>query len=90
MRYEYEALMRNETWSLVPFSYAYKVVDRKWVFRIKQNTNGRVAKYKARLVAKRFQQIEGIDYIETFSPVVKACTVRTILSLTLMNKWKIK
>ena len=55
MRDEYEALIRNEAWSLVPFSYAYKVVDSKWVCRIKQNTYGSVAKYKARLVAKGFQ-----------------------------------
>ena len=54
MRDEYEALLRNETWSLVQFSEAYKVVDSKWVFRIKQNTDGSVAKYKARLVAKGF------------------------------------
>ncbi|KAH9652499.1 hypothetical protein KPL70_027119 [Citrus sinensis] len=90
MRDEYEALLRNETWSLVPFSEAYKVVDSKWVFRIKQNTYGSVAKYKARLVAKGFQQTEGIDYFETFSPVVKACTVRIIFSLAVINEWKIR
>ena len=90
MRDEYEALLRNETWSLVLFLEAYKVVDNKWVFRIKQNTYGSVAKYKARLVAKGFQQIEGVDYFETFSPVVKAFTVKIIFSLAVMNKWKIR
>ena len=90
MRDEYEALIRNETWSSVPSSDAYKVVDSKWVFRIKQNTYGSIAKYKARLVAKGFQQTEGVDYFETFSPIVKACTMRIILSLAVMNKWKIQ
>lgn len=59
------------------------------MFRIKQNTYGSVAKYKARLVAKGFQQTKGVDYFETSSLVVKACTVRIILSLVVMNKWKI-
>ena len=49
MRDEYEALIKNETWSLVLFLNAYKVVDSKWVFRIKQNTNGSIAKYKVKL-----------------------------------------
>ena len=87
---EYEALIKNKTWSLVPFSNAYKVVDNKWVFRLKQNTDGSIAKHKARLVAKGFQQTEGVDYFETFSPVVKASTVRIVLSLAVMHKWKIR
>ena len=56
MRDEYEALIRNETWSLVPPSAEYKVVGNKWVFGIKQNTDGSIAKYKAKLIAKGFQQ----------------------------------
>ena len=56
MRDEFEALIRNKTWSLVSLSTEHKIVENKWVFRVKQNTDGSIAKYKARLVVKGFQQ----------------------------------
>ena len=83
MRDKYEALIKNKIWSLVPHSVEHKIVGNKWVCRIKQNTYGSIAKYKARLVAKGFQQTERVDYFETFSPVVKPCTVRIVLSLVM-------
>lgn len=85
MKEEYEALIRNETWSFIPPPAEYKIVGNKWMFRVKQNSDGSIAKYKARLVAKGFQQTEGIDYFETFSPVIKASTVKVILSLAAMH-----
>ena len=90
MKNEHEALIRNRTWSLVPPLTEYRVVGNKWVFRVKQNTDGSLAKYKARLVAKDFQQTKGVDYFKTFSPVVKSFTVRIMLSLAMMNKWVIR
>ncbi|KAH9711302.1 retrovirus-related pol polyprotein from transposon RE1 [Citrus sinensis] len=90
MQAEYDALMDNKTWILVPASQATKIVGCKWVFRIKYNADGSVSKYKARLVAKGFHQTPGIDYFETFSPVVKQSTVRIILSLAVMKGWKIR
>ncbi|KAH9747507.1 hypothetical protein KPL70_004741 [Citrus sinensis] len=65
-------------------------VGCKWVFRTKYNTDGSVSKYTARLVAKGFHQTAGIDYSETFSPVVKSLTMRLILSLTVMQGWKVR
>ncbi|PSR73944.1 hypothetical protein PHLCEN_2v10251 [Hermanssonia centrifuga] len=58
-----------------------KVVGSKWVFRIKRGPNGKIEKYKARLVAQGFTQVKGIDYTETFAPVAKFISIRTLLSL---------
>ena len=90
MQTEYDALIKNKTWTLVPMCSSYKPVGCKWVFRTKYNTDGSVSKYKARLVAKGFHQTAGIDYSETFSPVVKSSTVRLILSLAIMKSWKFR
>ncbi|KAL5556778.1 hypothetical protein UlMin_039014 [Ulmus minor] len=65
---EYNALITNTTWSLVPSSPTQNIVGCKWVFRIKTNPNGTVARYKACLVAKGFHQCPGIDFTQTFSP----------------------
>ena len=72
MELEYEALMKNETWSLVPFSSSMNIVGNKWVFRVKYNSDGTVQRYKARLVAKGFHQQPGFDYNETFKSSDKA------------------
>lgn len=85
MQAEYDALIENKTWILVPASQAAKVVGCKWVFRIKHNADGSVCKYKARLVAKGFHQTPGIDYFKTFSLVVKQSTVRIVLSLVVIK-----
>ncbi|KAH9779182.1 retrovirus-related pol polyprotein from transposon RE2 [Citrus sinensis] len=80
MQDEYDALIRNKTWSLVPMNPEYKLVGCKWVFRTKYNTDGSISKYKARLVAKGFHQTAGIDYSETFSPVVKSSIPESFVS----------
>ena len=85
MQEEFNALMRNQTSCLIPPKQNMKLVGNKWIYRVKQNSDGSINKYKARLVAKGFLQTEGIDYQETFSPVVKAATIRIILSLAVMN-----
>jgi histone deacetylase 1/2 len=87
---EYSALMKNETWSLVPLPAHRRPIGCKWVFRIKENPDGSINKYKARLVAKGFSQEPGFDYKETFSPVVKPVTIRIILTLALSFQWDIQ
>ncbi|KAH9646728.1 retrovirus-related pol polyprotein from transposon RE1 [Citrus sinensis] len=90
MQAEFDALQVNETWELVPKEAAQKIIGNKWVFRIKYNPDGSISKHKARLVAKGFHQTPGVDFFETYSPVVKPCTIRVILSLAVMNHWPIR
>lgn len=87
---EYQALIKNQTWILVPSQSSYNIVGCKWVFRIKYNPDGTLKQYKARLVAKGFHQRPGIDYSETFSPVIRPTTVRLILSLAISQGWSLR
>jgi hypothetical protein len=89
MNVEFDALLQNQTWSLVPSSTATNVIGCKWVFRLKRKADGSIDRYKARLVAKGFHQLSGIDYGETYSPVIKPTTVRLVLSLAISGGWHI-
>ncbi|PNX79902.1 hypothetical protein L195_g035893, partial [Trifolium pratense] len=84
---EFNALMSNGTWTLVPQQKHTNVVGCKWLFRIKRNPDGSVARYKARLVAKGFTQTPGLDFKETFAPVVKPQTIKVVLTIALGQGW---
>ena len=87
---EFAALQRQRTWSLVPPSPSQNVVGCKWVFKLKLNSDGNINRYKARLVAKGFHQQYGVDFEETFSPVIKPPIVRIILSLAVQFDWPLR
>ncbi|MFS8015034.1 putative RNA-directed DNA polymerase [Helianthus anomalus] len=89
MNAEMMALHKNQTWTLVPRPSHANVVGSKWIYRTKYHANGSIDRYKARLVAQGFSQIPGFDYSHTFSPVVKATTIRLVLSLAITNKWNL-
>jgi len=84
---EFDALIKNGTWSLVPAPPNQNIVECKWLFRIKRNSDGSIARYKARLVAKGFTQCPGVDFHETFALVVRPQTIKLILTIALANKW---
>ena len=89
MEEEYAALQDNNTWDLVPRPAKANVVTGKWIFKHKFHADGSLDRYKARWVLRGFTQRPGVDYDETFSPVVKPATVRTVLTLAHSRDWPI-
>jgi hypothetical protein len=86
---EFNALKLNNTWDLVDRPDGTNVVSSKWIFKHKFNVYSSLERYKARCVVRGFTQRPGIDFDETFSPVVKPATVRTVLSLALSRQWPV-
>lgn len=82
MTEEVDSLKESKTWELVRLPDGRQAIQCKWVFKTKYQPNGKVDKYKARLVAKGYTQRAGVDYSETFSPVVKFETVRIVMAIT--------
>ena len=87
MHEELEALNRNKTWEIVELPIGKKTVGCRWVYKTKYKSDGIVERHKARLVAKGYTQTYGIDYKETFAPVTKMNTVRTVMSIATNCDW---
>jgi hypothetical protein len=87
---EYNALLHNKTWHLVPPASGCKVINCKWVFKLKYKQDGAVDCHKACLVVKGFKQCLGIDYDDTFCPVVKPAAIRLVLSLAVSQGWVLR
>lgn len=84
---EFNALLSNSTWSQAPRTRSMNVVCCKWVFRVKQEAYGSLECYKARLVAKGFLQCLGVDFGDTFSPVICPTTISLVLSIDVSCGW---
>jgi histone deacetylase 1/2 len=89
MTEEYSALLANNTWELVPRPSGSNIVTGKWVYRHKLRSDGSLERYKARWILRGFTQRPRIDFDETFSPVVKPASIRTVLTVALSNDWSV-
>nr|GEV03026.1 hypothetical protein [Tanacetum cinerariifolium] len=86
---EYNALLKNNTWTLVPRPTDANIIRCMWLFRHKYLADGTLSRYKAHLVANDSTQVERVDVDETFSLVVKPGTIRTVLSLAISRHWPV-
>jgi hypothetical protein len=87
---EWLSLVSNNTWSLVEREPWMKVIPCKWIFTIKTHADGTIERFKARLVAGGHRQIEGVDYNETYAPVSKHATLRTLFSVAANRNWSVQ
>ena len=84
---EYDSIVKNSAWEIVPRPVNKLVVGSRWIYKEKQVVDGSVEKYKAKFVARGFSQIRGIDYDETFAPIVRYSSIRSILALSAQMGW---
>lgn len=89
MTKEIDALESNDTWELTQLPKGKKAIGSKWVYRTKLNPDYTIDRYKARLVAIGYQQVEGRDFTQTFSPVAKLATVRVVIALAAVRGWEL-
>ncbi|KAI0991228.1 hypothetical protein K3495_g16959, partial [Podosphaera aphanis] len=85
---EMSSFAENNVWDIVQRPPGRKIVGGKWVCKIKRNAHGEIERYKARYVAKGFSQIHGLDYEETFAPVVRFDSLRLLLAISASKCWK--
>ncbi|CAI7906757.1 unnamed protein product [Closterium sp. NIES-54] len=90
MESELKSIEENGTWELVELPKVRYAITSKWLFKIKTDADGKIERYKSRLVAKGYQQKEKVEYKELFAPVVKPTTLRTLLAGAAIKGWVVK
>jgi hypothetical protein len=86
---EYDSIVHNDVWDVVLRPVGKSVVTSRWLYKTNIAANGSVEKHKARFVARGFSQIEGVDYDETFAPVARYTSIRTIIAIAAEMGWRI-
>eukprot|EP00253_Pinus_taeda_P019864 PITA_19864 len=86
---EYDSIIHNYVWDVVPRPQENSVVSSRWLCKVKQTTYGSVEKHKARFVSLGFSQVQGIDYDENFPPVIRYSSIRSMLALSTQMGWRI-
>lgn len=82
MVHEYDSIIKNSVWEVVPRPINKSMVGSRWLYKVKHVADGSIEKHKARFVDKEFSQVDGIDYEEIFSPVARYSSIRSILALS--------
>ncbi|MCO5607928.1 hypothetical protein L7F22_062130 [Adiantum nelumboides] len=89
MQLEYDALIKNDTWTLRHLPPGKKAIGTKWVYKVKCKPDGEIDHYKARLVAKGYAQQQGIDYEETFAPTCRMTTMHFLCASAAHFGWDV-
>lgn len=90
MKHEMMALEKKGTWTPVQRPCSIKVVDTRWVYKIKWSNDKREVKFKSRLVARGFSQEYGVNYFDTYAPVVKSSSVRMLMAIAARCNLKVQ
>jgi hypothetical protein len=89
MQSEMDAVEKNCTWELADLPHGHSAITLNWVFKLKRDEAGAIVRHKARLVARGFVQREGIDFDDTFAPVVRMESVRLLFALAAQEGWRV-
>ena len=89
MHEEYESIMKNDVWDVVPRQEDKAVVTSKWLYKIKHGFDGNAEKFKARFIPCGFSQKEGVDYDDIFAPMARYTTIQSIITLAATQGWNL-
>lgn len=87
---EYSSIMKKYVWEVVSRPKGKSVVTSRWLYKIKHAADGKIEKFKVRFMARGFSQVERVDYEETFTPVARYTSIRSIILIAAEMCWKIR